>query len=116
METVKETVEDFMRNMLGSGGSYEKDMRVFVTGIVNERLREELGSLFGSIDIFSKSKTVPQKADADKRTARFRTTIRQETLERMKSLDGTFGDHVQAAFELYLNALVGLKNDAATGK
>lgn len=111
METVEEAVEDFMRNMLGAGGSYEREMRVFVSGILDQRLTGELGSLLGTIDIFPKSKTGLGQADTVGKSARLSATMHRETYGRIKALGGVFSNHIQAACELYLKALGGSKND-----
>ncbi|MGO8881227.1 MAG: hypothetical protein ACLPVO_15885 [Desulfomonilaceae bacterium] len=108
--TVEDAVEDFMRNMLASGSSYERDMRFFVSRIVDERLTGELGSLLGSLDIFPNNKMVAGQADTRMKSARLSATIRQETYDRIKALGGIFSHHIQAACELYLKALEGKKN------
>ncbi|MHB8205629.1 MAG: hypothetical protein ACYDHG_18260 [Desulfomonilaceae bacterium] len=116
MGSVEEAVEDFMRNMLASGGSYERDMRTFVSRIVDERFTGELGSLLGTIDIFPKSKTGLDEAGTGRKSARLSATIRQETYDQIKSLGGVFSNHIQAACELYLKALDGIQNDTRTGQ
>jgi hypothetical protein len=110
-DTVEEAVEDFMRYMLASGSSYEGEMRVFVSRIVDERLTGELGSIPGTLDIFPNNKTGRGPADTVMKSARFSATIRQETYERIKALGGILSNHIKAACELYLKALEGRNND-----
>ena len=110
-DTVEEAVEDFMRYMLVSGSSYERDMRFFVSKIVDERLNGEINSLLGSLDIFSNNKMVAGQADIRMKSARLSATIRQETYDRIKALGGIFSNHIQSACELYLKALEGKKNN-----
>jgi predicted RNA-binding protein Jag len=109
-DTVEEAVENFMRHMLVSGSSYEREMRFFVSRIVDERLTGELGSLIGSLNIFPNNKMVAGQADTRMKSARLSATIRQETYDRIKTLGGIFSNHIQAACELYLKALEGRKN------
>jgi hypothetical protein len=109
-DTVEEAVEDFMRNMLVSESSYERDMRFFVSRIVDERLIGELGSLLGNLDIFPNNKMVAGQADTRMKSARLSATIRQETYDRIKALGGIFSNHIQAACELYLKALEGRRD------
>ena len=109
-DTVEEAVEDFMRNMLSSGSSYEREMRFFVSRIVDERLTGELGSLIGSLNIFPNNNMVAGQADTRMKSARLSATIRQETYDRIKTLGGIFSNHIQAACELYLKALEGRRD------
>ena len=109
-DTLEEAVEDFMRSMLVSGSSYEREMRFFVSRIVDERLTGELGSLLGSLNIFPNNNMIAGQADIRMKSARLSATIRQETYDRIKTLGGIFSNHIQAACELYLKALEGKKN------
>jgi hypothetical protein len=109
-DTLEEAVEDFMRCMLVSGSSYEREMRFFVSRIVDERLTGELGSLIGSLNIFPNNNMVAGQAGTRMKSARLSATIRQETYDRIKTLGGIFSNHIQAACELYLKALEGKKN------
>lgn len=104
-ETVEEAVEEFLRNMLRSGSSYEREMRVFVSGIVEERLTAQLGSLLGTLNLISKSTTGLGQADTGRKSERFSASMRGETYDRIKGLGGVFSHHIQAACELYLKAL-----------
>ncbi len=115
-DTIEEAVEHFMRYMMASGSSYEREMWVFVSRIVDERLTGELGSLLASLEIFPNNKTGRGPADAVMKSARLSATIRQETYDRIKALGGIFSNHVQAACELYLKALEGRKDDTRMGK
>ena len=114
-DTVEEAVENFMRHMLVSGSSYEREMRFFVSRIVDERLTGELGSLLDSLDIFPNNKMVAGQADTRMKSARLSATIRQETYDQIKALGGIFSNHIQAACELYLKVLEGRKNDTRMG-
>jgi hypothetical protein len=91
-------------------------MRVFVSGIVEEQLTKQLGSLLGTIDFFPKSKTGPGQADTGRKSARLSATMRRETYDRIRALGGVNSKHIQAACELYLKALGGRKNDTRMGK
>ena len=90
-------------------------MRVFVSGIVEEQLTAQLGSLLGTIDFFPKSNTGPGQADTGRKSARLSATMRRETYDRIRALGGVLSNHFQAACELYLNALGGRKNDTRMG-
>ena len=105
IELVEDRVDQELKNMVSSGGSFERDLKPLVLKLIEETATGQLVSLFSGIDVSHEHTGGPGRGHKGNRTARFSATMDGETYSRMKRLTGTFSSHLTAACKLYLRAL-----------
>lgn len=105
IELVEDRVGQELKNMVSSGGSFERNLKPLVLKLIEETATGQLVSLFSGIDVSHEHTGGPGRGHKGKRTARFSATMDGETYARMKNLGGTFSSHLTAACKLYLRAL-----------
>jgi hypothetical protein len=101
-EDVENGVVDFMRDMLVPGSSFERDLSPLVRGIVDKQLREKLGCLKDTIEMFQDRKADLRRGDKFTKPARVSVTMDPDIYNHMKALGGVLSYHIQAACALYL--------------
>ncbi len=104
-ELVSDLVDQELKSMVASGGSFGSDLKILVDKSIEEKFSTGLAGLLGEVDVSHEHRGGPGRGHKDKRTARFSATMDGETYSRMKDLGGTFSSRLTAACQLYLRAL-----------
>jgi hypothetical protein len=104
-ELVEDTVDRELKNMVTTGGSFERDLKLLIGKVIEEKSSGQLLSLIEGIDLGHEHRGGPGRGHKEKRAARFSATMDGQTYARMKDLPGTFSSHLTAACRLYLRAL-----------
>ena len=105
VELVEDLVDQELKSMVTPGGSFERDLKLMVGKVIEEKTSDQLVSLIGDIGLGHEHRGGPGRGHKGKRTARFSATMDGETYSHMKDLGGTFSSHLSAACQLYLRAL-----------
>ena len=105
VELVEERVDQELKGMVTRGGSFERDLKLLVGKVIEEKASGQLVSLIEGIDVSHEHRGGPGRGHKGKRTARFSATMDGDTYSHMKDLGGTFSSHLSAACQLYLRAL-----------
>jgi hypothetical protein len=105
IELVEDLVDRELKGMVTPGGSFERDLKLLVSKVIEEKASGQLVSLIGEIGLGHEHRGGPGRGHRGKRTERFSATMDGETYSLMKDLEGTFSSHLTAACQLYLRAL-----------
>ncbi|MGO9569302.1 MAG: hypothetical protein ACLP5H_17335 [Desulfomonilaceae bacterium] len=105
VELVEDSVDQELKSMVTPGGSLERELKLLVGKVIDEKASGQLVSLIGEIGLGHEHRGGPGRSHKGKRTARFSATMDGETYSHMKDLGGTFSSHLTAACQVYLRAL-----------
>lgn len=106
VELVQDQVDQELKTMVSPGGSFERELKTLISGIIEEQGSDDLASLMEGIEVSHERPPGPGRGHrGQKRVSRFSATMDEETYSNMKALAGTFSSHLTAACQLYLRAL-----------
>ena len=105
VEVVEDLVDRELKSMVTVGGSFERDLKLLIGKVTDEKSSGQLISLIEGVDLGHEHRGGPGRGHKEKRAARFSATMDSETYSRMKDLPGTFSSNLSAACRLYLRAL-----------
>jgi hypothetical protein len=110
---VPEKVNTALQELLEEGGSFQRDIEVMVSHLVEAKVSDGLSALLSGIEIKERS-AGPGRGHKGSSVTKFSATIPVEIYEAMKDMGGIFSSHLAAACQLYLRACQKYPTDKET--